>query len=465
MICFFFLTQNVEINEITQGNISKIIYFYIDFSEKKKYMDVLLDNPNININSQTPETFLVYSILHGDVQMVNYLIDRGADVNLTSYSKFSNPLYWSIYQNQVEIVDVLAESPEIDVDQKNSLLETPLHALFYRDNDISDTTKIKLLSKTTNINSADRNGVTILHYIAKDWKKYQDILINHILKIYYMSKHSTRPIDFVTETEKKDFFELVYQTYIKQISRVDPERLLNNSDKNISSFIKNNKKIPDKLRDEIMDKIINHKVSYPKLKPINHIVISVAPETNINIFLGITEIYLTSLLYLLKKYPNLKIPSLKKNNSNNSQKIFDALQEKYQESQIILDFLLMINDYDIIDFFAHYIKWVSHDEYYISQDMENAINHTIMKYPNTTHIIFMLTIHDKESHVDHMNIILFNIKNNTMERYDPYGSCDGSQRYIDMDNTLEKIFYDTKRKIKYLSMPDIYKHLWTTSYI
>ena len=119
---------------------------------------------NVNVrDSQQNVTPLLYAISKGTIEMVSYLIDKGAAVN--AQSKGTSPLHYALQGNHQKISEYLVTVPGANLAIANSDLNTPLHlAAFYgRDN----LTKM-LLQRKVDVNAQNRAKITPLHYAIQN---------------------------------------------------------------------------------------------------------------------------------------------------------------------------------------------------------------------------------------------------------------------------------------------------------
>jgi|DEB19_MinimDraft_2_1074335.scaffolds.fasta_scaffold39611_2 ankyrin repeat protein len=121
-----------------------------DLENVKKFInDRIKIDESFNINSEDSEGRLplVIACAAKNINMVNFLIEKGADVNLKSKGGLW-PLLRATTIGSVEIVKRLLRAPGIEVDQTNIVGNTPLMALCSR-HELTEDHKIiiKLLIK------------------------------------------------------------------------------------------------------------------------------------------------------------------------------------------------------------------------------------------------------------------------------------------------------------------------------
>jgi len=79
------------------------------------------DNPQIDINKPGPNenTLLYLAARNGHTKIVEWLIQKGANVNVTQNTG-STPLHVAAYRGQLEVCKILLQHKEIQVDIKNN---------------------------------------------------------------------------------------------------------------------------------------------------------------------------------------------------------------------------------------------------------------------------------------------------------------------------------------------------------
>lgn len=98
-----------------------------------KVKEALEKNPGqLNARIKDGATYLQQAVENGHLELVNYLIARGADVNLKDVNGYT-PLHWSVLLGRVDIARRLIESGA-DVNVKTNQNMTPLHDAAYNGN-------------------------------------------------------------------------------------------------------------------------------------------------------------------------------------------------------------------------------------------------------------------------------------------------------------------------------------------
>ena len=215
------------------------------------------------------------------------------------------------------------------------------------------------------------------------------------------------------------------------------------NDNNIHKIIKNKKinlkaknlagqKVEDLIPEEMINFFKpledNHNLKMKTYKYSHHNTFK-ARFTDIGIFM----------VYLNNKYKNLFIPMIKKdfqiNNLNVHKKLKVDSNDPYSKNNSP---------------FSWFIIWENIDKYFIHSELTNLIN----SYKNNNKYDFGLIFVQVtlESGGLHATLLLIDIKNNTIERFDPYGDTSLVDHGID-DIFEEELTWNTG--LKYLKPKDI----------
>ena len=453
-----FIIDNIMLNSISKNALFSIIQSDFETNTKIILLKLMLEK-NIDVNSLNIRLLspLIIAVYQHDYDIVKFLLKSGANPNYFGPENNENPLKLVIIAKDIELIKLLLES-NADINIVDKYLRTPLHYLF--NETPSSTTKIplsiksKLVTNIRNINSTDIDMNSILNLlIANDnWKLYTSILQKKKLKINLKNKNGISPLDHVEPDDRDEFYELVYASYINQL-HVN-RNWVDNVDHCISAA-----RNPDtkSYRNYIMQKIIKGQ-SYPLVKnDLPMIKMIVPPTTNITHFSSYTHDYICYLYYILKKYPEIKIPDriecVKDHVSCRSRRqLYKTLTEKYRaNTPYNMIFRSVIKDYISHSpiLINHLVLWKSDQMYFVSPNMIEGIRTTIEKYPNAKFILMKLTV-TNEKNFNHANMIIFDVNNNFIERFDPYGYVpfiDGEK----IDKLLQLLFLKHFPTAKFLS--------------
>lgn len=453
-----FLLKHIRITNASNQSIFTTISSENSVDDKIKLLDILIKN-GIDINA-TNEIYLSPLILaiylNVDYELLEYLINLGADINYSGFENKNNPLIIAVKTQNIPIIELLLEHGT-DVNMRDKYLRTPLHYIFFsKKNIIPPEVKNLLLEKCKNINSVDNNMDSIFNLIMQndDWKKYQNILENKKLKIYLKNKNGIMPIDMVNDIDMEQFLKMVYHSYINQLN--NSSEWVDKVDAKISSALKNGDDIL-LYKKYIIEKIISG-TSYPiKKKDGQLIKFIVPPETNITHYSAYSYNYICFLYYIINKYSSIKVPLLAPGQMKDktTKDLYNEMIKEYNSGDeddstiksLIKDY---INHYPAL--INHLIIWINDKKYFISPYIIPGIKQTMNKFPDAQFILFKLTIF-AEQNFNHANVLIFDTKNNYIERFDPYGKINifnGESIDKTLLNFFVKYFPDTK----YLSPSD-----------
>ncbi|KAL9657448.1 hypothetical protein ABK040_016717 [Willaertia magna] len=127
----------------------------------------IFNDLNVNVNFQQTTTLVApvhMASREGHVNIVKYLVDKGANINLTDRERYA-AIHYAVGSGQINVVKVLVEIPNIQVNEKDFLFRTPL----MRAVESCNFEIIKLLIERGHANVNLQNnttGWTALHYAS-----------------------------------------------------------------------------------------------------------------------------------------------------------------------------------------------------------------------------------------------------------------------------------------------------------
>lgn len=452
LIMFHNILSNISLNTLSNDVIFTIIQSDEESEFKLELLSMIQDYPfDINWLNKQLLTPLIVAVHQKDYLITEYLLKCGANISYYGPDNNDHPLTIAINNSDTQIIKLLL-AHNIDCLEADKNMKTPVHHLFAVHNQIPTNIKQKILARIPNLNTTDNRMNSILNLLIHNdnWKLYENILEENKLKIYLPNKAGTKPIDGVEAQDLDLFWELVYKSYLYQLdSDID---WLDPKDNDISLILENDGDIQP-YRDYIMDKLKNNQ-SYPLKRKSSIIKLIVPPKTNITHFSAYTYNYICYLYYILAKYSEIKIPGLAPDQMlNKTLKMFyDELIQDYTEKtpenaifrSIIRDY---VNHSPIL--INHVIIWKSNEMYFFSPYFVQGIHQTLIKYPETRYILLKLTI-ITEQHFNHANMIIYDVKNKVIERFDPYGNVNFNYAN-QIDLLLKMVFHEYYPDIKYLS--------------
>jgi ankyrin repeat protein len=459
-------TQMVEylLNHMKIGphNLFTIMEADVKTLDKIKLLKLFLKK-KISLNALDKKTYfspLIMATYADDSELVDFLLKNGADPNYAGPENSDCPLAIAIFHENDKIVKKLIDS-KVDVNTQNKYMQTPIHYMYLYQKTLALKTTKELLQSISNFNLPDNQMNTILSLLLQydDWRSYMPILAKHQLQIYLPNKLGKRPIDYVKETEKEDFYQLVYQSYLNQLHSNPHSKWADPMDNQLAKSV-----IDQDQQKYILNKIINQQISYPIPKDdVPTIKILNAPKTNITHFSANTGNYICFLYYLLKKYPSIKVPGMATGQMEiNGRK--KKLEEYYAEltknfrsdSQDDKTFRSIIKDHinhsPVLP--NHLIIWKNSEKYFFSPYIIQGIQQTLKSYPLTKLILLKLSIIIDDL-IHHANVLILDTGNKTIERFDPYGKVP----FIDsqsIDLLLKTFFMDYLSDWKYRGVDELF---------
>jgi hypothetical protein len=397
----------------------------IDQNEnKEKYSELLIKNIDL-IDFEKPKMspILIQSIKLNRTDLIEYFIKNNKGIDIKDYA-YLLPINIASQNNNINVVKLILEKNDnIGYGGINNEY-LPLNIAI--NNNFIDLALI-LVEHIKNYNTIDRYKNTYLHYIADKLlseeikntdieKKLKHILKKIILKVNIDYKN----IDNITPRQ-------LLTNYIKMKKNNDIMKIL--------STISKEKDSPGSTSDRI--DIINNKTKFK-----NGLFIS-------DIFHNM--IYC---IYLLNKYDNLMIPFYKFDKNKYMENIsnFNMINIPYDKHFKLMYEILNVTNKYLYPLLPSVIIWKSKDLNYINEDLFQIIKNTL-KFDGKRFIMIKITLVIGVQYT-HANVILIDLKDNSIRRFEPYGISD-----IDDEFYLDKIIHEKvsevlDRKMKYYSPSD-----------
>jgi ankyrin repeat protein len=365
-----------------------------------KIIDLLLET-NINLNNKTSDyglTILHQSIILDNFNLFKKLLDKNLDINLPDFYG-NTPLHYIISDKHIKYLALFIKKSDIKFNISNINGELPLHILLEYDEDIN----IDIMSKfiiNTDLNIQNNKGRTCLSMIIekKLLKKFRNILIN-------------KPLNFFIEEIKlnDEILDVLVDSYYNQI-KLNKDELVLDWEKwcsvdlfeKLKTLVPNKKTSDEVCKYKIREIIQKEKRTLPKLSNID-LIFDNGIYTNLCYYTGTPIDVLFGLFLLHKMYKeNLGIVidyPLTKN---------IELENYYQK--IGLDYPYKL-DFSNIEIIWSYQKIIYPS--YFDDEIEKLIK--TKKY-------ITIPIGIESSVGSHANILFWDIKNKTIERFEPNGS-------------------------------------------
>lgn len=432
-------------------------------SNNLKLVKLLKDKgADINAKDKSFTTALIVSVIKKNKEIAKYLLGSGADHSYIGSESDDHPVIISIFNKDIDMLKLLLDNG-VDLNQQSRYLDYPAHYLFMQLHDksyniIPYELRYTIVKNTFDLNKKNVKGDTVIHYLLKNdnWKKYKKILSNRRIDLTVKNDLGQTPLQFVDEKDRKDLIKLVYNNY-KNMLKKDKEWVYA-FDYKCSKHLqnKNIKKFTETCEKEIMKRIQTDN-PFPSTKIQKNIILLNNDYSGSSKFSTTTIYNVIYSLIVLKKYSNISIPFIYNPlirqqlgyTSSQMKSIYNVYKDR--NGQSVVD-LMNIYTKIMTELSNFMIIWYNENIHYIPADLEEAIY--ISSSRSGTRFIFIRLSLIVTSVMNHANVLIYDIQNNTMERFDPYGNVPyGTPK--ELDDYLEKYFKKIiNKKLKYLRPKD-----------
>jgi hypothetical protein len=358
---------------------------HITSEQKIKILDEFTDE-ELNVKNDAGEGIILNSLEHKDIALTDYLLKRNVDINYHSFLKTDNALIMAVYNdilnNQFVFTGkILSKLKEINPQfhrANNKYGDNIAHTICYirknRNNQIKMAVEVK--------NQNYKPDLEVLNLCdSETWNSY------NIEKL--------TPLDLITNLDYQIYSPIILKNKIS-------------IDQNIISRLE---------KDSVtkMDWIKLFK-SLPQFKEDNDVKMEQETYSHYTLFQAKFKDVGIFSLYLSDTYKNLLIPNM----------------TSYMINNITFDDTFPFSD-DIISkepIFPWIISYYSASEYYIHPYLNNIINATRREGDKDYALVFLSLIYDK---ILHANILIYDFKKMTVERFEPYGNTSL------IDNTVDDV--------------------------
>ena len=338
----------------------------------------------LNIKTKTNEGIIFSVIELDDNDLFDYLLSKNIDLNYYSIQK-SYPIYKALYYHVIENNNLLKsmaykiynklKSVDNFYKQTDKFLDNIAHKiLFFRYNNINN-----------NINNNKDYSLDFIILKECDSEIWNQCNINNI-----------SPFDLINRLDYKIYSKVFNNIKITKsiLERIKKDNINQDWIKLFSSF-------KEYKEDENNDNItIINNIKY------SHSTLFQSRFTDVGIFC----------LYLTDKYKNLYLPNMDSYLLNNL--AFDEITSfPFADDLIIKE-----------PIFPWIINYNTEHTYYIHPYLNNLINAQIKNNNKRFACVFVSIITDTYLHA---NILIYDFKNKTVERFEPYGNITGTNMLID----------------------------------
>jgi len=278
----------------------------------------------------------------------------------------------------------------------------------------------------SNLNIQNIDGLTSLHIMAKYnmTDEYINVLKDKDLNFFILDKSENTPMKYMKDISFINLLNKITNSTIK--NKLDDSINLTNTC-NQNNLI-NLEECRTKIKTEIIKNANKEIFSSVILPDVN--------KKTVTLFNSDIVHNVIYLIQLLKKYDNIFVPYQ------------DFFADKYMDSLIkmepntyvtqygtILNDLLTVYTKDFFELVPHIIIWHNENIYHYDNDLKYYIK-KIIKHKNIRFILLKLTL-IPYLNVTHANILLYDIKLNKIERFEPYGY---TIMFDKLDMYLDKLF-------------------------
>lgn len=367
---------------------------------------------------------IFYSIVQNNIEISKMLIDNGANPNYQDYQG-NTIVHYAIINNNDEILDYIMEKYSI-IDQKSNFYSedinnkkdfsdnhiypnivnldglTIVHLMLYQYRE-QYYKYLTVILPLTNINIQDNMGNTILHVMAERnlWEKFHDILDIKKLNIYIRNNNGKTVIDMIHVNKREIFLDLIIKSYYRYLKKYENGWLLEWQNKCSNKELK---KIDESTCLSLIRKsILEEKISIPTKKNKKSVVIVDEELVRFSTFTGYILDLIVGFKYLTKKYQN--VASIFRSHYENTElrKYYELLGIKGNFYQHLIPFE---------------IRWI-YQKIYFPPGFESNIKELI---DSKRYDYIIIPIGIILSNGNHSNGLLYDIKNNVIERFEPHGS-------------------------------------------
>ena len=400
----FIKAYNIKPHLKNQYLFGIVINHMLKPADKIKILDKFSDE-EVNLKNDTGEGLLLTALDLNDKVLFEYLMGRNIDVDYHSFIKTDNPirigLYHDITNNEIYyskkiLKKILEKNPEF-YKSNNKYADNIAHTAIY--------------IRTTRNQTGD-NVFKVKNSLAEV----------ELLKLCDSFTWNQKNVDKLTPLEL--ITELDFQTYSSILSENKIfigsdviKNLQENSTKsdNLTKWIKFYKSLPE-YKDDLSIKMESN--------PYSHATLFQAKFKDVGVFS----------MYFRDNYKDLLIPNMK----------------SYAINNLTFDNTFPFSD-DILTkepIFPWVISYYSENEYFIHPYLNNLINAERREGGKRFAAVFLSLIYDKMLHA---NILIYDFKSMTVERFEPYGNSSMIENTID-DILEEELTWNTG--LKYLRPKD-----------
>lgn len=454
---FLKILENTNLKKLSEDYCSAIIDSCL-FGFNKRVLDKIIEvfSESVNIIKSNQLSPLLAAINRANNELVNYLLDNGANYN---YNTYINPLIFAIKLNNNDVVKRLLTYKDIEINFFDLNKWQAAHHIFNKSK-LDIELKKEIISKTDNLNMQNTSGNTPIHlmFLNENWRDYSTVLQDKIIDIYCKNKLELSPLDnLIIKIKDNDMYNYQYEidSLLELIALsflTNTKRLTYNSNKiskNLSKTGINKSNVLYNLSlkclknetsnciNSLARKIEKLKISKIDIETDNDKIDLISGDkTDYNLFVARDVDSYIYLLYFIDKY---KVGIL------SSSKDDLIIKIKRPDIRKIINFYVGIsNKYNNIKNLSIY--WYDKNN--------NVFPNNLSSLPSIKRDIILILVTIINTDIDHANCLIVDKKNKRIVHFEPYGRVN-KQNLKDFDNTCIKLFEKIFPDFKYFK-PDDY---------
>lgn len=353
-------------------------------------------------------TPFLLSIMKQQHDVASELLSYGVDIDYAGPEGDHNPMVIAIKNNDHQMVDLLLDAG-FNVNKQNRNMDTPLHMALKLSN--ASPTMIAKLLYHTDLSLKNINGQTPLHLLLQkyEWRHFNHFLAQKHMNLKERDNHGKTPLDMIPD--KKQF---------------------------LKDIVKNHKECKQLSIDECII-VIKKQMAKPsitgKLQSINNLTV------NFGLFNSDTLHSMIYTLVILQKYPHMMIPNQEKLEdkvANNKLHNLCGDLYKHPHARVIADLVRIYSDY-FFEVIPYLIIWQSQYRHYVHPEFGYHMS-KLLNYKGIRFIIIKLTLVISVNST-HANIVIYDTKTKTVDRFEPYGNVPYMESH-QLDDFLRQLFTD-----------------------
>jgi ankyrin repeat protein len=433
----FLISKNVNLNHVNKTGETPIILALL--KKQIKIIEILLETSlNLNIaETQNKITPLIIACNFSLNDIILKMMTKNVNYNHQDFDG-NTALHYCAIENNLYIMNLLIDKTNTNL--INSFGKTVLHLICEKINDninvndnnnINEINIIKKLIEKSNLNIQDNNGNTILHILAIKnlFELFQNELLNKKLDIFIKNRNDESP------------FSILGNKIIPIVSKSYFNILKENNE--WSNDWENGCKLNLINENECINKINSFILENSRSFPIKKIHTELFLDNGIYVsrcsYVGSGIDLICGLIFLHNNFENLGSTLSRDFESNRN------IEEYYESLGLVSSFKLDFLNFEII--------W-AYQKLFYSTNFDLVINQNLKL--NKEFIIIPLGIEIASG--SHANIIVWDVKNKIIERFEPFGGSYPNNFYYNsflLDHLLSSKFLEYDDKITYKS-PESY---------